>query len=110
MLGGVVVVSRHWYTYECSPSIETRGRRADHDKGCGWTCTRSTKQEISEDYKPQGAKCPQCSKKQRLNAGMVKWWAVKEDMIYHASEQNRRFSDEAPHLASEDEVRKGAEE
>jgi hypothetical protein len=41
---------------------------------------------------------------------MVKWWVLKEDMEYHASEQNRRFSDEAPHSGSEDEVRKEAEE
>jgi len=103
-------MTRHWYTYECAPSVETRGRRADHDKGCGWTCTRSTKEEISDEYRPQGAPCPRCGKKQRLNPGMVKWWGVKEDMIFHASEQNRRFSDEAPHSGSEEQVKKDGEE
>jgi len=101
---------RWWYTYECAPSTETRGRRDDHDKGCGWTCTRSTKQEISESYKPQGASCPKCGKRQRLNAGMVKWWAVKEDAQYHATEQNRRFANPAPHSASEQQVSKGSED
>ncbi len=101
---------RWWYTYTCSPSTETRGRRADHDKGCGWTCTRSTKAEITEEYKPQGAPCRRCGKKQRLNAGVVKWWAMKEDAVFHAGEQNGRFNDEVPHSVSEDEVSRGAEE
>ena len=101
---------RWWYTYTCAPSSITRGRRADHDKGCGWTCTRSTKAEITEEYKPQGAPCRRCGKKQRLNAGVVKWWAMKEDAVFHAGEQNGRFNDEVPHSVSEDEVSKGAEE
>jgi hypothetical protein len=104
------VNERWYYTYVCSPSVETRGRRKDHDKGCGWTCTRSTRQEITDNYKPQGAPCPNCSKKQRLNAGMVKWWALRQDMEYHANQQNLRFSQDAPHSRSEDKVSIYAEE
>lgn len=96
---------RWWYTYTCAPSSITRGRRADHDKGCGWTCTRSTKEEITDEYRPQGAPCPQCGKKQRLNAGIVKWWAVKEDMIHHASEANKALQAAMRHLRSEEEAR-----
>jgi len=41
---------------------------------------------------------------------MVKWWALRQDMEYHANQQNLRFSQDAPHSRSEDKVSIYAEE
>jgi len=61
----------YWYYYQCTPSSETRGRRKAHEGGCGHFIPRGTKQPISETWKPQGNRCPNCGRRQRLNPGIV---------------------------------------
>lgn len=64
-------------------------------------CMRSTKEAIEGDHRPQGAPCPFCDKRQRLNEGIVQEWYAKDDMIHHASEYNSQFDDSAPHSTGE---------
>lgn len=89
------------YSHLCAPSSEARGRRPDHDKGCGWMCVRSTKESILDGYKAQGSPCPMCRKRTRLNPGNVREWYSREDAVLHASEYNRENNADRYHSADE---------
>lgn len=79
-----------WCTYVCAPSSETRGRRAAHNRGCGYTLHKASHDPIEGDYRPQGSPCPNCGKRTRLNEGLVREWFCLEDAILYATEQNER--------------------
>ena len=66
----------HWYVYPCVESTETRGARKDQSRipACGFTNVRKMKHPIgSNDYNhpEQGAKCKNCGRRPRLNAGIM---------------------------------------
>jgi len=67
-----------YYIYQCAPSTESRGRRADHDKGCGKWNVRGTNVNLNTPAGRKGIQarpCPHClpdgstcGKRQRLSA------------------------------------------
>jgi len=69
---------KYYYAYQCSPSTELRGRRPDHDKGCGkWSVRGSNTnlQSLSKKNSIQSRPCNHpkveggcCGKRQRLHA------------------------------------------
>ena len=66
----------HWYVYPCVDSTETRGQRTDKSRipACGFTNVRKMKNPIgseSYNYPEQGAKCKNCGRRPRLNAGIM---------------------------------------
>ena len=72
----------HHYVYECAPSTELRGRRADHDKGCGNYNVRGTNVNLNDtrigkgviQSRPCQHRLPDgttCGKRQRLSAENV---------------------------------------
>jgi len=61
----------YWYAYPCCDSSETRGFRPSHTGGCGHWNPRGTKEEITEENKPQGSPCKGCNRRQRINPGIV---------------------------------------
>jgi len=73
----------HWYVYPCVESTETRGARTDQTRipACGFTNVRKMKHPIgSKDYNhpEQGAKCQNCGRRPRLNAGIMTENAIRE--------------------------------
>jgi len=62
-------MKEYWYVYQCSPSSEVRGRRANHDGGCGHHNVYSTNKEIDSHHRPQASPCVNCGRRQRLNLG-----------------------------------------
>jgi hypothetical protein len=73
----------HWYVYPCVESTETRGMRKDQTRipACGFTNIRKMKHPIgSKDYNhpEQGAKCKNCGRRPRLNAGIMTENAINE--------------------------------
>ena len=73
----------HWYVYPCVESTETRGARTDQTRipACGFTNVRKMKHPIgSKDYNhpEQGAKCQNCGRRPRLNAGIMTENAINE--------------------------------
>ena len=78
----------HWYVYPCVESTETRGSSKTKGKNatvpkkaCGFTNVRKMKHPIgSKDYNhpEQGAKCQNCGRRPRLNAGIMTENAINE--------------------------------
>jgi hypothetical protein len=63
----------HWYVYECADTTETRGKRGARKPPCGHFNVRATKHPIGDYHNPQGAPCKNCGRRQRLNAGIVRF-------------------------------------
>ena len=61
----------HFYVHDCIESTETRGSRVTKTTACGWASVRATKEEISETYQPQARPCDRCTRRMRLNEGIV---------------------------------------
>ena len=61
----------HFYVHDCQKSSETRGNRPTKTTPCGWSSVRATKEEISETYQPQARPCDRCTRRMRLNEGIV---------------------------------------
>ena len=92
---------RFWYTFFCAPSTETRGRRPEHNAGCGAMLVRSTKREIKGDYKVQSTPCPYCTKRTRLHEGLVSEWFHPEDARHSATEYNDAYFGEGVRFGGE---------
>ena len=84
-------MTKYYYVYQCAPSSETRGRRADHDKGCGHWAVRMSRTDLSAHWpKPVQTKpCKKCGKRQRLNWGTVR---VAPNNLTHDSDLIRYTS------------------
>jgi hypothetical protein len=63
----------HWYVYQCADTTETRGKRGVRKPPCGYHNVRATKCPIGDYHNPQGAPCKNCGRRQRLNAGIVRF-------------------------------------
>ena len=72
---------QRYYLYQCSASTESRGRREDHDKGCGRWAVRASNINLNDPKTPsiQSRPCknPDCKKRQRLSKKNV-WEAPVE--------------------------------
>lgn len=79
---------QRYYAYQCAPSTEVRGRRADHDKGCGLWAVRASNTNLNDHSKRnsiQSRPCKSlcgCTKRQRLSAKNT-WEAPIEDSWVH---------------------------
>ena len=62
---------RYYHVYQCAPSTETRGRRTEHDNGCGSYEIFSSKIGLRNDQKIQASPCSECTNRKRLNSGLV---------------------------------------
>lgn len=101
-------MKEHWYLYRCSPSSETRGRRLQHDGGCGHWNVFSTAKPLDAHYRPQASPCKECGRRQRLNLGIVRrvrdydeknafqrrYWALQMQDLENSREKQARLSED----------------
>ena len=87
----------HWYVYQCADTTETRGKRGARMPPCGYHNVRATKHPIGDYHNPQGAPCKNCGRRQRLNAGIVRFCdAWVQEPLYSVGRGGRRYR--TPHL------------
>jgi len=82
----------HWYVYECADTTETRGKRGARKPPCGHFNVRATKHPIGDYHNPQGAPCKNCGRRQRLNAGIVRFndaWIQEPETLRRVSDGER---------------------
>jgi hypothetical protein len=59
--------NRRIFLWICSPSSETRGRRAEHSNGCSWWNLSST----GKPFPMQMTGCEKCANRPRKNEGGI---------------------------------------